>query len=97
MKCGTDYKIGQARVRRGSATTKEFIMNFKQKAAAAVATASTFAGQAFAVGPTSGDLSNLTPDMGSVLTAIGAVAVVLIGVNLAIKGYRIVSSLIGKR
>lgn len=52
---------------------------------------------AFAAGPTAGDLSALTPDMATILTSIGAVAAVLLGVNLAIKGFRIVQSLMGKK
>ena len=74
-------------------------MNLKNKALALAVAASTLGTSAFAVGagPTPGDLSGLTPDMSTVLTAIASVAVVLIGVNLAIKGFRIVSSLIGKR
>jgi hypothetical protein len=31
------------------------------------------------------------------LTAIGSVALVLIGINLALKGFRIVQGLVGKR
>lgn len=68
---------------------------FKQAAAGAAALA--LSAGAFAAGPSAGDLANLTPDMSTVITAVGAVAVVLVGVNLAIKGFRIVQSLIGKR
>lgn len=46
----------------------------------------------FAVGvaPTAGDLSGLTPDAASILTAIGAVGVIAIAVTLAIKGFQLV-------
>lgn len=71
-------------------------MKLTQKLTAGAALVAA-AGSSFAVGPSAGDLANLTPDMATVLTAVGAVAVVLIGVNLAIKGFRIVSALIGKR
>lgn len=74
---------------------KEKKMNFKQMAAGASALA--LSAGAFAAGPTAGDLTNLTPDMSTVISAIGAVAVVLIGVQLAIKGFRTVSALVGKR
>lgn len=70
-------------------------MNFKQKLAAVAATAGTFvlSAPAFAAGPTAGDLTNLTPDAATILTAIGAVAVVMLGVQLAIVGYRKVKSI----
>lgn len=56
--------------------------------AATVATSS-----AFAAGP---DLSALTPDTSTIITAIGTVGALLIGVNLAIKGFHVVRSLMGK-
>lgn len=67
---------------------------YRKAAAAALALG---AAPAFAVGPSAGDLSGLTPDMSTVLTAIAAVAVVLIGVKLAIKAYHIVAGLMGSR
>lgn len=67
-------------------------MNFKHIAAVA---ASTLVGaSAFAAGPTAGDLSNLTPDAGTILTGIGAVAAVMLGVKLAIVAFRKVQGLI---
>jgi hypothetical protein len=57
-------------------------------AGSAFATASSFA-----VGPTAGDLSGLTPDSATILTAVTAVAVVVLGVTLAIKGFAIVKKL----
>lgn len=68
---------------------------FAQKAAG-VAALATLGTSAFAVGPSAGDLSTLTPDSATILTAVGAVAVVMIGVKLAIVGYRIVKGLINR-
>lgn len=61
---------------------------------ASVAALAALAAPAFAVGPSAGDLSTLTPDSATILTAVGAVAVVMIGIALAIKGYRIVKGLV---
>lgn len=47
--------------------------------------------------PSSIDLAGLTPDPSTLLAAIGAVGLVLLGVQLAVKGYRIVSDLIDDR
>ncbi len=68
-------------------------MNFKQ---IAVAAASTAAVSAFAAGPTAGDLTALVPDGASILTAVGAVAAVMLGITLAIKGFRIVKGLMNR-
>lgn len=68
-------------------------MNFNQKLISAAVAGSTLAGSAFADGPTAGSLAALTPDVATVLTAIGAVGAVMLGVKLAIVGYRKVSSL----
>lgn len=68
-------------------------MNMKQKIGAAAAATLAATGSAFAAGPTAGDLSSLTPDSATILTAIGAVAGVMLGVQLAIVGYRKVKSL----
>lgn len=66
-------------------------MKFQKLAtAAALATAGA---SSFAAGPTAGDLSNLTPDITTVVAAIGAVAVVMLGKDLAILGYRTVKRL----
>ncbi|MDR7334278.1 hypothetical protein [Roseateles asaccharophilus] len=67
------------------------------RTAALVAASVLAAPAAFAAGPSAGDLSNLTPDGATIMTAIGAVALVLIGINLGLKGFRIVQSLVGKR
>ena len=56
----------------------------------------TLGASAFAAGPTAGDLSNLTPDMSTILTAIAAVGVVLLGVTLAQKGFDKVRHLMNK-
>lgn len=68
-----------------------------KQTAAVLAASALAAPAAFAAGPAAGDLSNLTPDSATILTAIGSVAVVLIGINLALKGFRIVQGLVGKR
>lgn len=62
------------------------------KTAVAVALG-TAAVSSFAAGPTAGDLSNLTPDLTTVIAAIGAVAAVMLGKDLAILGYRVVKRL----
>lgn len=75
-------------------------MKLKQTAAALAATALTMPFAVFAAdgaGPSAGDLSALTPDTGSILVAIAAVAGGLLAINLAIKGVRTVMALIGKR
>jgi hypothetical protein len=71
-------------------------MKLKQNVAVLAASALATSA-AFAAGPTAGDLSTMTPDGASILTAIGSVALVLIGINLALKGFRIVQGLVGKR
>ncbi len=72
-------------------------MNKLSRNLAVLAVSATAAASSFAVGPTAGDLTNMVPDMATVLTAIGAVALALLGVQLAIKGFRIVAGLVGKR
>ena len=66
------------------------------KIATAAALTVGAASSAFAVGPSAGDLSNLTPDSATILTAVGAVAVVMLGVTLAIFGYRKVKEIMGR-
>lgn len=68
-------------------------MNAIQKIAAVGAASLATVGSAFAAGPTAGDLSALTPDAASILTAVAAVAGVVLGVTLAIKGFRVVKRL----
>lgn len=63
-------------------------MQLREKLAA-FAVLATVAGSSFAVGPSAGDLSGLTPDTATVLTAIGAIGVVALGVTLAIRGFAI--------
>lgn len=58
--------------------------------------AAAVAAPAFAVGPSAGDLSALTPDLSTVLTAVGAVAAAMIGLALAVKGFRVVQSMLSQ-
>lgn len=60
-------------------------MNFVQKIGFAASSA-LLSVSAFAAGPSAGDLSSLTPDTGTVLTAIAAIGAVVIGVTLAKRG-----------
>jgi len=46
------------------------------------------------VNPSAPDLSFLVPDPSTILTAVGAVAVVLLGVQLAIKAHHIIADLL---
>lgn len=74
-------------------------MKLKQIAAATAATALTLPFAAFAAegaAPSAGDLSAMVPDASSILTAVGSVAVVLLGITLAIKGFRIVKGLVSR-
>jgi hypothetical protein len=74
-------------------------MKLKQLAAATAATALTLPFAAFAAegaAPSAGDLSAMVPDASTILTAVASVAVVMIGIKLAITGYRIVKGLIGR-
>lgn len=70
-------------------------MNFVQKTASAATLALASVG-AFAAGPTAGDLSSMTPDLTSIITAVGAIGAAFIGVKLAIKGYHVVSALFNR-
>lgn len=47
--------------------------------------------------PSSIDLAGLTPDPSTLLAAIGAVGLVLLGVQLAVKGYNIVGDMLAER
>lgn len=60
-------------------------MNFVQKLGAAAST-SLLSVSAFAAGPSAGDLSSLTPDTATILTAIAGIGAVIIGVTLAKRG-----------
>ncbi|MFN3327218.1 MAG: hypothetical protein ACK5AZ_27340 [Bryobacteraceae bacterium] len=65
-------------------------MNQLQKTAGVFTGALFATGAALAEGPSAGSLASLTPDVATILTAIGAVGVVILGVTLAIKGFDIV-------
>lgn len=58
--------------------------NFYKSATAVVLSLSTTL--ALAAGPSAGDLSDLTPDVSTILTLIGAIGAVVIGVVLAKRG-----------
>lgn len=73
----------------------ELSMKTLQKIGFTAAALSTTA-PVFAAGPSAGDLTNLVPDASTILTAVGSVAVVMLGITLAIKGYRIVKSVMNK-
>lgn len=51
---------------------------------------------AFAAGPSAGDLTGLTPDPTTILTAISAITVVVLGVDLAKKALPIIKGLLNK-
>lgn len=74
-------------------------MQFRNKLAAVAATVASAAltVPAFAAtGPSAGDLSGLTPDAATILTAIAAVGVISLGVVLAIAGFHIVKRMLPK-
>lgn len=66
-------------------------MKTLNKLAVAVVSAAG-ATSAFAVGPSAGDLTNLVPDGATILALIAAVAVVSIGIALALRGSHIAKS-----
>lgn len=70
--------------------------SFYTKSAAIVATLATSSMAFAAGGPSAGDLSNLTPDVSTILTAIGGVGVVILGVALAQKGFDKVKHFLNK-
>jgi len=71
-------------------------LNSKLVAVVSALAASVIAGSAFALAPTAGDLSAMTPDFATVITAIGAVAGVIIGVILALVGFRKVKGMLNR-
>jgi hypothetical protein len=65
-------------------------MKTYQKLAAGVSTALVGASAFAAGGPTAGDLSGLTPDATTILTAISAITIVVLGVVLAEKALPVI-------
>jgi hypothetical protein len=49
---------------------------------------------AFAAQPTAGNLAGMTPDAITLLAAVLAVSVVVLGISMAIKGFEIVAGLV---
>jgi hypothetical protein len=70
-------------------------MNIKQVSTALVLSAIGASAFAAGTGPSAGDLSNLTPDVTTILAAIGAVAAAAMGVVLCFKGAGLIKRAFG--